>query len=1502
MRKGRVKQAVSGFLTAVTLFGSVFQPMAVYAAEPAVVKEKPPLYKEVKQLLDEDEAVFASDYEMAAGCHFDAEKDFSGIEIKDADKVKVTFEEALNEQGEEFSTAHADTYEAVYYVEPKNPSHPRYQISRKLIVRESVTEKVTEAVTEAEGNSGGTEDESESGDEDADSQREPESVLSEKEFDHVLEEAEKQDTVDTETGLSLGEVMLQAVEQGVDILELKEGESLTFTARSTKLFAARASQQVTVTQGSWYYYADYGLGTYLTCPYTVKFGSVTATAYCVQPSKAGPGNGNYTITKLTDGKNLAKVCYYGTKASGDEGFFAEKHPDFSTGKRFIITHLAAAYANGSGDAFSGTNETGKKLAMELYNFCVSQPDIPDVAMSFTNDNVKAYVDGNSQRTEEITFRADKLQSITMKLPAGVKFHNVTTGKTSAAGASVEVEGGTKFYLSAPLTQVSDVAAAWSVTMKGSITKDYSAYKIMTGSGTQDLALVFGEGVDDEKYIDFKVTWVSQASVELIKKDGKSGTALSGAVYGIYRDEACTQLITKMPATDKNGASSITIENPQETVYLKEITAPKGYVLDVKSYGVQVKIGGTVAKTVTDTEQTASLTIYKEGEVLTGASVSESGVTFQYSMQKQKGAVYDIHAGADIVAADGSVIYRKGDLIKENVTTGNDGSAVLTGLPLGTYSITETKAPENLLCSGETKTVTLSYAGQNEAVAFGTVTFINDRQKAAVSVVKQDNETKNPLDGGIYGLFAGNDILDVSGKKIVDKDMLIEKAITSGDGKAVYQSDLPVGNSYYVKELQAPNLYFRNSEDVFAFTFTFAGEDQAVVEFSHTFVNERVDAAIKLIKKDAETGESPQGDATLEGAVYGLYAKEDIVHPDGKTGVIYKAGQKVAELKTDASGCASVDNLYLGKYYIQEISPSEGYLIDEKSYSLAMDYEGDLVKTVEKTATSPEEVMKQPFQLIKVSNSDTDAPLLEGAGFSAYLVSSLTVKEDGNYDFDSAKPVVIGENGATEIFSDKKGYVCSIPIPYGTYLIRETTTPHNYKPVKDFIVKITEHNPDEPQTWRVLLDDAFEAKLKITKKDDETHRSVLVAGTEFKIYDLDNKKYVEQVTTYPEITKHTSYFTDENGYLILPNNLKIGHYRIEEVTAPNGYTLNENYFEVAVDSDTAYLMESSTGDAVICVDYENHPVKGEIRIEKLGDALTGYEDGKFIYEQKPLAGVEFEITAAEDIYTADHQKDSTGNRYKEYSKGDVVASVKTDENGNAVVENLPLGTYLVKEIHTLEGFVLDTKPQTVELTFKDQNTPVVSGTLSFENVHQKVKIRVLKQDAEDEKPLAGAEFALYNAEDISADGEILVKADTLIEQKATDKNGRIVFAADLPVDGKYYIREIAAPDGYVLNSEEQEFAFEYAGEDHAEAEYEFVFENERIPEPKPEEPKPEEPEKDNPKEDTPKQDVPKEDVPKDSVPDTPKTGDNRHPMLWMLLLLLAGGGISGSVWYLKRRKE
>ena len=1407
--KGTLKRVMSGVLSVITIASAVAQPMTAYAAEPekaaSSFEAQYPELEAVKDKLAEDEILTANDYSIDYGSDFDIKVDFSGIEgINDA-KVKVELYEAKNEAGDDFDTYQADTYKAVYKVEPVS-GNPSYRISRNVTVKEPETEQLTEPNTSentvGEGNAGETED-SGNAEEDADAEGQTEIVTD------LTEEEEV--TTDEESGLTVSEVMDQAEDSGIDLYSMEEGEAVTFMAREA---STRSTKKVTVTRGACYQYSDYGYGSYLTYKYTVKFGNVSATAYCIQPEKSSPGTGTYDITKLSDGKKLAKVCYYGTKAAGDEGFFTEEngYGNLSAGARFILVHLAASYANGGDSAFSGASSKAKTLAMKLYNYCISQPEIPDVDMSFSDANVTAYVDGNSQRTKEITFKADKLQSITMKLPSGVKLHNVTTGKTSKAGEAVEISGGTKFYLSAPLTQVQDVAGSWSATMKGSVTKDYSAYKISTGSGSQDLALVFGEGVDDEKYVDFKVTWVQYASVKVIKKDAKANAKLAGAVFGLYSDANCTKLITKLPATDANGEASVQIVKTQDTVYLKEITAPSGYRINATAYNVKLEVSKTTTVTVPDEEQLGQLTVYKEGEVLVGADVTENGTTFKYEKRRQSGAVYDVYAGADIKTAYGTKVYSKGDLVKENLTTDTNGAIVLKNLHLGTYVVKEKQAPTGFYNAGEEKKVTLSYAGQNVDVVFSETTFTNDRQKAEVIVTKQDEDTENPLDGGIFGLYAASDITNADGAVVVKKGTLIQKATTGADGTAKFTADLPLGFSYDVKEVQAPEGYVRNTEDVYTFALSYTNDKEAKQTFKHTFKNERVTAKISLQKQDKETKKAvSQGDATLEKAVYGLYAREDIVHPDGATGVVYKAGEQVATLTTDKNGQASVDGLYLGNYYVKEITPPTGYLVDEEEHDLVCNYEGDLVAEVKRDCLSVEQVMKQPFQIIKAANNGkTDADLLKGAGFTAYLVSSLKVNEDGSYDFDSAKPVVIGENGATEIFTDEKGYACSIAIPYGTYIVRETTTPHNYTPVDDFIVQITENHPSTPQVWRVMLDKEFEAKLKIIKQDDETKKAVLQKNTEFKIFNMDTEKYVEQVTTYPTTVKHKSYFTDEQGYLILPQNLKIGHYRIEEVNAPYGYTLNENYYEVNVDSNTAYQMDGTSGDVIIEIAYENHPVKGELNIVKQGEVLNGFKDD-FTYQKENLEGAVFEVYAAEDIYTADFQKDDQGNRILEYASGALVGTVTTDKDGKAQIADLPLGTYKVVEKTAPEGFVLNEEAQTVTFSYKDQKTPVIEQTAAFENDRQKVEVSVVKQDAENETVVAGAEFGLYAKEDILAHGEVAVKADTLLGKAVSNEDGKAVFELDLPF-GSYYIKELAAPAGYVSSFETLEVTAKYQGQD------------------------------------------------------------------------------------------
>ena len=1134
----------------------------------------------------------------------------------------------------------------------------------------------------------------------------------------------------------------------------------------------------------------------------------TVYAYCMQHSKQSPPSGTTykNMVELDEGgddRYLRKAMFYGYGGPGWGGTFngyniksiMEKYGCSSETR--AMQHYLVDYLYDGESGFGGSlSTTAKNMLKEIKAALAKMPD--PTTMELT-PGLSASANGNQSPT--FTWKANAAFVITIHLENGVSLVNETTGKTGTG--NVSVKGGEKFHLEATTQNIGSLKGKYAITSNYPLNFHAMLLKL---ANSQDIG--FGYYTDTLE-LNLEVDWPDEATVKIIKKDKGSNALLAGAVYGIYADEACTKLIKKMPATNAKGESEVKITKTQDTVYLREISGPSGYVLDTKAYGVKLVVGQTASKNLTDKEQKGALTIYKEGEVLTGATVTEDGVTFAYEKRKLKGAVYSVYAGADIKAADGTLIYKKGALVKDNLVTGDDGSVTLKDLYLGTYTVTETKAPDNYVCKGESKTVELVYADQTVEVQTVSATFLNERQKAAVRVEKQDEETKNPLSGGIYGLYAAEDI-KVDGKTVVPKGTLIEKATTGADGKASYKAELPINYSYSIREIQAPELYLRNSEDTYTFTFKFTNDKEEKVNFSHTFTNKRVNATIDLVKEDSETGNGAQGDAVFEGAIYGLYAREDINHPDGRSGVLYKKDEQVATLTTDKEGKASVSNLYLGKYYLKEITPPVGYLLDEEEHDVNCNYEGDQVETVKRNTVSKEDVIKQPFQLIKAADNDkTDADLLKGAGFSAYLISSLTVKDDGSYDFTNATPTVLTEDGKTEMFTDERGYACSIPIPYGRYIVRETTTPHNFMPVDDFIVTVTE-NSSTPQVWRVLLDDEFKAKLKIVKQDDETKQPVLLANTEFKVYDLDAKKYVEQVTTYPNTVVHKSYFTDENGYLILPESLKCGNYRIEEVRAPDGYTQNTQYVEIKVDKNTAYQMDSVSGDAIITVTYENHPVKGKLVIHKSGETLKSFKKD-FVYEETSLEGAEFEIYAAEDIFTPDHQVDEQGNRHVIYAKDTLVKTVTTNKNGEAVIKDLPLGKYRVKETKAPAGFVLNPDSQEVAFIYKDQNTPEIEEKLEFSNERQKVELSVEKQDAETGKALKGATFGLYNKEAISSGDKVIVKADTLLQEITSNEKGKAAFTLDLPL-GRYYVKELQAPAGYVSSDEILEFDATYQGQD------------------------------------------------------------------------------------------
>ena len=777
--------------------------------------------------------------------------------------------------------------------------------------------------------------------------------------------------------------------------------------------------------------------------------------------------------------------------------------------------------------------------------------------------------------------------------------------------------------------------------------------------------------------------------------------------------------------------------------------------------------------------------------------------------------------------------------------------------LGKYRIVETKAPADLVIEKNeqetTKTVSLTYAGQTASLALAESEYNNKRPKIKVTSVKHSQNDDTTLEGAKFGLYS-KETIKINGRTVLDKDTLIQSSTSNRDGIAEFTADIPINYTYYIREIQAPEKYYM-SDETYEFTYTYKNDQTYEYVFSHGFQNEEVRAKIHVRKIDKETHEFlSQGDAALIGAEYGLFAAEDIQHPNKKSGTVHKKGELVSKEKINENGELDFTDLYLGKYCIRELVASEGYLLDPTEYPVEAAYEGQDVKIVHREVTVNETVKKQPFQLIKVGSDgeQTEADLLKGAGFKIYLIRSLKgvkagdIKPDGNgnyspeqfrgYDFSKETTALDYSEDSKgipmpELFTDEKGYAVSNELAYGKYVVIESTTPENYNRIDPFIVTINE-DKREPQQWRVFIDYEFQAILKIYKIDGTSKMPVLHKGTVFKIYNLDNEEYVKQYTHYPELVEHTEFEVSDQGYLLTPEKLKMGNYRLEEIAAADGYVKGEP-IEFTLSSDQAYEVEDETGAVVIRVDYENQRQTGSLRLQKKGERLSGYgekkknilrrfgeflgildsgkDDSDFIYEMGNVEGAEFKIYAAEDIYSPDYQCDREGNRITLYRKDELVSMIKTDKDGKAELTDLPLGKYKIEEVTAGPGFVLNKEIQEFLLEYAGDEVEVAYSDSEYVNERQRVSIQIKKTDIETKNPVAGTIFGLYTAEDILIGEGIVIPADTLIETVFSDENGVAAFTKDLPI-AHYYAKELKPSPGYVQSEELIDFNLQYTNQE------------------------------------------------------------------------------------------
>ena len=823
--------------------------------------------------------------------------------------------------------------------------------------------------------------------------------------------------------------------------------------------------------------------------------------------------------------------------------------------------------------------------------------------------------------------------------------------------------------------------------------------------------------------------------------GKSSVDNSTAVYGIYSDKSCTKKVGEITiGADGTGK----IQLPDSTYYAKELKAPTGYSIDPTVY--TIKAG---KNKVTEDFKTGTIKINKTAEdgIISGR---EFKITYSYNGKSL----------SETAKTNANGIAAFDDLRVYDMST---GKAI-------TYTVSEINVDTRYEVP-KAQNVTLTSGDVDLTV---NVKFNNQLKTGSIKINKQSEDNQN---GDREFTITGN------GKTYTIK--------TGSDGIAIL-SDIPVYNSnnekivYTISEKNVPIRYVVPADQ----TATLTADATTTKKFKNILKK----FTVEVTKQDSETS-SAQGDGTLSGAVYG----------------IYRDGTLVDTYTTDESGYFKTKEYVCGNYTVQEISPSEGYLLDETVYSVGAEAENYFIEHNPLSMTVTEDVIKGNIAMIK--HSDDGSTQIEtpevGAEFEVYLKSS------GSY----ANAV---ETERDYLTCDENGFAQTKDMPYGIYTVHQTKGWEGTEFMADFDVKISA----DGQTYRYLINNAeFKSYIKVVKVDSETGKTIPYEGAGFEIYDSNGQK-ISMTFAYPTPTTIDTFYTNSEGYLITPEVLPYGEYSLVEVQAPVGYVLDSTPVSFTVSADNA---EEENALTVIKVRKENTAQKGKISVRKTGDIFTSVatassaytnENGEMIvnpttytpvFASGNLSGAVFQVIAVEDIVTLD----GTTRAYA----GDVVSEITTDENGYGETEPLYLGKYEVREIKAPYGYVLNNEPKDVELTYAGQEFEVRDTVnTAFENEYQSVRISLSKVMESDElfgiygkDCYTSIRFGLFAAEDITAADGSAIPADGLLSEVSLDEDMAAKFDVQIPF-GRYYVKEISTDEHYVLGGEKYLVNFEYMGQD------------------------------------------------------------------------------------------